>query len=1103
MNLDRPMMDKSTPHCSRCQAPLTRDLGDGVCVACLLEEALPAADGLAGPTAAHELAGDTLLVQHFGPYELLEEIGRGGMGVIYKARQPGLDRVVALKMLLAGEFADAQARERLLREAKIAARLTHPNIVTIHEVGEHGGRPYFAMEYVPGRNLAQLCRDSLLPVNTAVRYVEQLARAVHYAHQHGVIHRDLKPANVLISPDDEPKLTDFGLTKSLIDPTRTIESAGSPNFMAPEQADSSLGTTGTPTDVFGLGAILYYLLTGRPPAVGETLSETLRAVVAGEPVAPRQLRPALPRDLETITLKCLEKEPSRRYGSAQEVADELARWQRHEPILAKPATPLERITKWFRRQPVIAGLSIAMLLSLFIGLGATSWQWRQAVLARQRVELSAYYARLMASMSTKFEPMVRMELRDVPIHLRGWEWGHLLGRCLPNFLFAEVSSAHLEGVAVSANHRHIACWHEGRLRIFDAQSNAEWRDPGIPTEHVRKGVFSPDGNFLAMLMDDGSVYGLSMAEGAGSRNLLPPGTSSRGLAFTADSQNLVATGGEGMIRLFAVSDAHPLREFKAGAMRFSKAEASTDGSLIFGFSEAGGGPAFVRWKSDTGELLPDPAEGAKPAVQTVLSGRGDIYARLVDAHRVEVRETATDRLLSTWIEPTKSLVEIALARDGARLLTRTVDGRGLLLDATNGGLVATFSGLTRKLITGPNSEIALTLDTELGYRGWNLETGEEIGLFPLYPGSDTLAAISPDGVLAAGTSTGRLWVWFSDKSRWGISSAVTGKVVALAHGPDSKRFASISSNGQLQVWDTQSLRQISMPAGPESAPMTALEWSRDGRWLVSADTHGFIGVRSSETAETGRRWRAFDGPVRSMAIDAESKWIAVASHGGIGLWELATGKQRWLANLNGADGAVAFEPDGKSLYVATTGGEVWAVDPATGSRLRETKLSSASVTVLACSPSTAHGRQLALGIKEWDIELLDAATFRSQGRIHPSGVGLQHLAYHPDGDRLAMVISIAEEDVEPSRLAIWDPWTQQPVLSLNEPGLRLRTASFSPDGMHLIAGGPRGGIRIWDALPWKAQMTSSKSGTATIGDLELGMNHTYWLNRLKALDRRR
>jgi WD40 repeat protein len=367
--------------------------------------------------------------------------------VIYKARQPGLDRVVALKMLLAGEFADAKARERLLREAKIAARLSHPGIVTIHEVGEHQSRPYFAMEYVPGRNLAQHCRDGLLPVATAVRYVEQLARAVHYAHQHGVIHRDLKPANVLISPDDEPKLTDFGLTKSLVDPTQTVESAGSPNFMAPEQADSTLGTTGTPTDIYGLGAILYYLLTGRPPAVGETLSETLRNVVAGEPVAPRQLRPALPRDLETITLRCLEKEPARRYASAQDVADELARWQRHEPILARPATGPERLAKWVRRRPAIAALTAACALAVILGFAGVTWQWRRAdaeatAAARATVESraselaalrNAYVAEMtIVSQAAQQQrwPEVRYSLaRTKPApgkpDLRGWEWRYL------------------------------------------------------------------------------------------------------------------------------------------------------------------------------------------------------------------------------------------------------------------------------------------------------------------------------------------------------------------------------------------------------------------------------------------------------------------------------------------------------------------------------------------------------------------------------------------------------------------------------------------------------------------------------------------------------
>ncbi len=372
--------------CSRCGSPLGRDVGRGVCAACLIEDVLPAAEGLAAAAMFPSPEDGAPLLQRLGDYELLEEIGRGGMGVIYKARQAGLDRVVAVKLLLAGEFADTRARARFAREARNAARLTHPGIVTIHAVGEHRGRPYFAMEYVPGPNLAQRCRDGLLPMNTAARYVKQLARAVHYAHQHGVIHRDLKPANILVTPEDEPKLTDFGLTKSLVDPSRTIESAGSPNFMAPEQADSTLGPTSTATDVFGLGAVLYFLLTGRPPTLGESLSEILRAVVACEPVAPRKLRPALPRDLETITLRCLEREPARRYASALEVAEELARWRNHEPIRARPVSRPELLAKWIRRNPLPAVLGTGLVGVVGLGIMAVAWQVRRAEIARLRAE---------------------------------------------------------------------------------------------------------------------------------------------------------------------------------------------------------------------------------------------------------------------------------------------------------------------------------------------------------------------------------------------------------------------------------------------------------------------------------------------------------------------------------------------------------------------------------------------------------------------------------------------------------------------------------------------------------------------------------------------
>jgi tetratricopeptide (TPR) repeat protein len=312
-----------------------------------------------------------------GPrYEILAELGRGGMGVVHKARQTGLNRLVAVKTILAGVHAGPQELARFKAEAEAVARLQHPNIIQIHAVEEQDDLPCLVLELAEGGSLQRQMESGPQPFARAAGLVEALARAVHYAHQRGVIHRDLKPSNVLLAADGTPKITDFGLAK-LLDgqpgPTSTGGLLGTPDYMSPEQAAGKGKQTGPATDVYALGAMLYEMLTGRPPFKGSSVLETLVQVRAQDPTAPGRLRPQCPRDLETVCLKCLEKDPARRYLTAEALADDLRRFLNHEPILARPVSPWRRAAKWARRRPAAAALlavSVAAALSL---LAITAW----------------------------------------------------------------------------------------------------------------------------------------------------------------------------------------------------------------------------------------------------------------------------------------------------------------------------------------------------------------------------------------------------------------------------------------------------------------------------------------------------------------------------------------------------------------------------------------------------------------------------------------------------------------------------------------------------------------------------------------------------------
>jgi eukaryotic-like serine/threonine-protein kinase len=367
--------------CPRCGRALVPDRSQGLCLSCLAGVAF-GLDLSASPTLPVSLA----TLRYFGDYELIEEIARGGMGVVYLARQKNLDREVAIKLLLHGALASGQDVDRFRAEAAAAASLKHPNIVSIHEVGECEGQHYFSMDFIAGRDLSAITRAGPLPARQAAEVVAQVAGAVQHAHDHGVLHRDLKPSNILMDVEVQPHVTDFGLARRLDDAaslTQTGSLLGTPGYMAPEQAAGKTSQIDARSDVYGLGAVLYHVMTSRAPFTGESATDILGQVVGQEPVAPKLLNPSIPRDLETICLKCLNKEPGRRYTDAKAVAEDLGRFLRHEPILARPIGNLGRLARWARRKPVVASLGATVLLLLLAGAIGSIFYVRNIELARR------------------------------------------------------------------------------------------------------------------------------------------------------------------------------------------------------------------------------------------------------------------------------------------------------------------------------------------------------------------------------------------------------------------------------------------------------------------------------------------------------------------------------------------------------------------------------------------------------------------------------------------------------------------------------------------------------------------------------------------------
>jgi serine/threonine protein kinase len=667
----------------------------------------PEAATAAPAAAAHDGAG-----RPFPPgYELLAELGRGGMGVVYKARHTKLNRTVALKMVLAGGHAGKDELARFLTEAEAVARLDHPNIVPLYEFGEHAGLPFFTLEFVAGGTLATRLAGARLAPREAARVVALIARAMHCAHQAGIVHRDLKPANVLLAKDGTPKVADFGLARRVeVGPGLTATGAvlGTPSYMAPEQADGKGKEAGPAADVYALGAILYECLTGRPPFKAATHLDTLMQVVSAEPVPPRQIRPKVPRDLDTICLKCLEKDPAKRYPTALALAADLRRHLDHEPIRARRTGVWERTAKFVRRQPVLATLLVLVSLGVILGMAQTIYtSWRFGQLMDPKNHMPP------APVSGNAAPAVQPPaVRPPPSQTK------TIRHVLP------ASGQRLWCVAFSPDGKTLAAaGDEGAVRLWASPLNT------VPTfvpplkghdDSILALAFAPDGTTFATGSADRTVKVWETAARREKHTLSGHRRRVLAVAFSPNGKSLASAGDDEVIKLWDAATGAPLRDLRG----------HTDS--VNGLAFAPGGKALASAGHDGAVLLWDPTAGK---VRHTLRG-----------HAGPVRA-------------------VAFSSDGKTLATGGADGGVQLWDAETGAKLDRLDSGARAprvagLAFGPGGRL-LAAARENDVRVWEVETRKSspAQVFSGSAGGLRCVAVSPDGkVIAFAGDDGKVFV---------------------------------------------------------------------------------------------------------------------------------------------------------------------------------------------------------------------------------------------------------------------------------------------------------------------------------------------------------
>jgi WD40 repeat protein/tRNA A-37 threonylcarbamoyl transferase component Bud32 len=977
-------------------------------------------------------------------YEVLGELGRGGMGVVYKVRQCDLQRLEAVKTLKEDALAGSRERALLRREAEDVARLRHVHIVQIYEFREHEGRPYIAMEFVAGGSLDRRLTGGPLPPRQAADLVGKLARAMHYAHEQSIVHRDLKPANVLLADDGSPKITDFGLAKHLENRGSLIESGalvGTPPYMAPEQALGESRDVGRATDVYALGAILYESLTGRPPFRAATLLETLQQVVSQEPVSPRRLNPAVARDLETICLKCLAKDPRQRYADAAALAEDLSAFLDGRPIGARPVGPLGHALKWAKRRPAVAALTGTLVGIILAALALVGWQWQAAVTARQDAERlvvrlalaqaendgeKGEVGRALLWLDRALARIPREEKarrQAVLANLRAWS-----DRLHPLRGLLTHPDA-IQGVAFSADGgTALTVTVDGTVRRWDTATGEPLGKPWKAKGPVRAVAFSPDGTTLVTAGDDGTVRLWEAATGKLLGEALPEHTDwARAVAFGPDGQTVVTGGLNGTVRLWKAGTLLPAGQVllpKDGAVRALCL--APDGNRLLTVSRGG-------------------EEGDDTAVRlwAVADGKATLLHQL--PHHDAVRA-------------------VAFSPDGASVLTGGEDHTAKLWAAADGELRHVFQhqDVVQAVAFSPDGKTVLTGSNDQTARLWDADTWEPIGPPLEHPGPVRAVALDRGGravLTGCRDQTARLW------GVVGASSCLQtirhdSAVMAVALSPDGTTLVTSTEAGKV-YWRKPATGECRVLLPEHKRDVWAMAFSADGTLLVTG-SRGTVRLwdgkdGSPKGEELSHRFR-----VRSVALDPRGSMLLTGSGDMVGDGDRTEGEARLyrvaardfvpmgLAQP-GSVWAVALSPDGKTCVIAAGENGAQLYDIATGQPSGPPLPHLNRVVAVAFSPD---GRLVATGSTDKTARLWDAATGQPAGESlrHPGAVW--SVAFSPNGETLVT-------GCRDGSARLWDTGTGTPVGPSWHHQAVVWAVACSPDGQTVVTGSADKTARLW------------------------------------------